>query len=142
MRSQSIVKSGAAIASAVALLLISVLLAPSPALAQGSAKISGSAKLFATGVEPQASGQAKMTATLYGGWAYNYSGTVMVSCKGLTPGIQYYLNFESDLGGGYAYGVASNGALKLVSGFWSTFPYPGCYVYISSDAGVVLQGYL
>ena len=142
MKSQRIAKNSAVIGGAVALLLISALLAASPALA-GGGKISGTCKLGTTGVEPQASGQAKMTATLrFGDWGQPfYSGGVTVSCKGLTPGKHYYVDIEGDYWGAFADGFASGtGALVLQSGFESGYPFSGCYVSVYSDAGLVLRG--
>ena len=112
MKSQSIIKSGAAIGGAVALLLISALLAPPPALA-ADGKINAGCKLSATSLEPRASGQVKLTA-FTSDWFYDLS--VTVSCKGLTPGEHYYVYMEAGDARAGADGFASRtGALVLGS---------------------------
>ncbi len=143
MKTQRIVKSGAAIGGAVALLLISALFAPSPALA-GSAMIKDSCRLIASDLERHASGQARLTGTIYAGWGnYSYSASVTVSCKGLTPGKGYYLEIGDAYGySTWDYGVASpTGGLVLVGGSEGVFP-SFIYVSVYSDAGQVLGGSL
>jgi hypothetical protein len=81
MKSQSVVKSSAAIGGVVALLLLSAILAPSTALGG----IGG--KLCST-IEPGASCQYQMSVTTYGG-------TVTISCKGLTPGATYWVEVDA-----------------------------------------------
>ncbi len=154
MKSQRIVRSGAAIGGAVALLLISALLAPSTALAERKPR-PGSISLQATGLEPEASGSAT--------WAFQYNHpfpwggyenymSVTVSCRGLTPGKQYHLelmyldpdpwNWRNSWAGD---GVASqNGKLQLAGGFEFQFAnmFYATYVSISSADGVVLEGYI
>jgi hypothetical protein len=135
MKSQRIVKSGAATGGAVVLLLISALLAPSPALA-------ATGKLLSTGVEPGASGQARVTnvSVVTGAWNPFYEGTMTVTCKGLTPGQGYGIQADDGhRGGGGASGVANaRGELKV------TFPVslnkPWCYVSVGALSGTVLGG--
>ncbi len=135
MKSQSIVESGAAIGSAIALLLISALSAPSTALA-------ATGKLLSTGVEPDASGQARVTnvSVVTGAWNAFYEGTMTVTCKGLTPGQGYGIQADDGYrGGGGASGVANaSGELKV------TFPVllnkPWCYVSVGALSGTVLGG--
>ena len=143
MKSQRIVKTGAAIGGAVVLLLISALLAPSPALAAGG-KINASCKLSATSLEPRASGQVKLTA-FNSDWVYDLS--VTVSCKGLTPGEHYYVYMEAGDARAGADGFASWTGV-LVLGSWLQpsldpgWPRPACHVSVYSDYGLVLEGYL
>jgi hypothetical protein len=137
MKSQSIVKSGAAIGGAVALLLISALLAPSTALA-------GTGKLYPTGVEPGASGQLQVSGT-------GPSGAVAVSCKGLTPEQWYHfeavtyvsINYQPwkvwlGSGGGVA---SKNGSFKGGCSF--QYPYYPIYsigVQVYNAGGQVVLG--
>jgi len=68
---------------AVVFLIVAALLAGTPALA-GTHNV----KLTPTGVEPSASGQARLAETT--GLYPNFYGHLSVSCKGLTPGATYY----------------------------------------------------
>ena len=143
MKSQSIIKGGAAIGGAVALLLISALWAPPPALA-ADGKINASCKLSATSLEPRASGHVKLTA-FTSDWFYDLS--VTVSCKGLTPGEHYYVYLEAGDGFASPDGFASRtGALVLGSWLQASsdpgWPRPACHVSVYSDYGLVLEGYL
>ena len=141
MRTQRIVKSGAAIGSAVALLLISVLLAPSPARA---GKDNASAKLFPTGVEPRASGQVLAKGECLSDWGRPYwTGTATGGCRGLTPAKTYTIVvidlYKNPAGTGAA--VASQtGTLKFTCGFASA--YCGWFnILVVDDAGqIVLEG--
>jgi hypothetical protein len=122
MKTQRTVGSGAAIGSAVALLLISALLAPSTALA-GGRTASDTCKLSPTGVEPGASGQAKITGTVEPGYFGTYwiSGAITVTCRGLTPGQEYWIEAEdgSGTGGGGTSAVANErGQLSTVFPVW------------------------
>ena len=141
MKTQSIVKSGAAIGSAVALLLVSVLLAPSPALAGGHGHRGG--KLVPTGVEPGASGHA----TVHGEWLNVFPGPVFVgtatgACRDLTPGKTYTIVVGDWYYGGYEVGSA---AASESGGFTFTCEFdvgmPSFWIHIVNDAGqVVLYG--
>ncbi len=109
MRTQRMVKSGATIGSAVALLLVSVLLAPSPALAKGPRGYRGG-KLVPTGVEPGASGHA----TVQGEWfdvfpGPTFVGTVTGACRDLTPGKTYTIVVGDSYYGGHEVGSAVAG---------------------------------
>ena len=67
---------------AVLFLIAAAVLAGTPALAATNAK------LTPTGVEPSASGQARLAETT--GLYPNFYGHLSVSCRGLTPGATYY----------------------------------------------------
>jgi hypothetical protein len=142
MKNQSIVKSGAVIGGAIALLLVSAILAASPALAGRGVGCS----LYPTGVEPRASGQATFGVQVYSDHYGNrtYTGTMFVTCKGLTPGQAYRIQTDVDPQyGGVGGGVADKrGVLSVAVGFqwYNTFAH---YVTVMNAAGqIVLQGTL
>ena len=150
MKKEKMIKSGAAIGGALALLVLSGLFAASPALARGG----GSTKLLSTGVEPGASGQARMTDVSvehyypYPGSGFWITGTMTVTCRGLTPGQTYsistvdpYSSGEGSAGGGGAVAQA-RGELKTA---FAVFLYNSNQVYICvvNQAGqIVLEGWL
>jgi hypothetical protein len=82
---------------AVLFLIVAALLAGTPALAS-----THNVKLTPTGVEPGASGQARLAETT--GFYPNFYGHLSVSCKGLTPGATYYFWASAPhLYGGWTY---------------------------------------
>ena len=69
-------------------LLTVVFLIAAALVAGTSALASTNAKLTPTGIEPSASGQARLAETT--GLYPNFYGHLSVSCRGLTPGATYY----------------------------------------------------
>ena len=81
---------------AVLLLIAAAFFVATPALAATNAK------LTPTGVEPSASGQARLAETT--GLPSHFHGHLSVSCKGLTPGATYYFWASAPLlYGGWTY---------------------------------------
>jgi hypothetical protein len=149
MKTQGIIKSGAAMGSAVALLLISVLFAPSPALAANARPNGPTTKLEATGVEPSASGHVHGS----GEWFDDYAGTYVIGtvtgvCNGLTPAKMYTIEVIEGWSGssaGMGSAVASQrGDLKFTCGVAARVQFVFLhyfYIHVVNDAGqVVLEG--
>ncbi len=133
MKNQSLVNRGAALGSAVALLLTAALFTWSTALA-------ATGKLLSTGVEPGASGQARVTnVSVVTGV---YEGTMTVTCKGLTPGQAYGIQADD----GYRCGGGTGGVADARGELKVTFPVslnkPWCYVSVEGLSGTVLGGAL
>jgi hypothetical protein len=140
MKSQNIVKGGAAIGGAVALLLISVLFAPSTALAGGGIF---TGKLNPTGVEAGASGQVKLTvvsAESSGGLCF-ITGAMTVTCRGLTPGQAYGIS-GGEGGAGFVANAKGELRVQFTGGFILSLNGNGFFVAVWGPGGTVLTGRL